>query len=106
MDTLPTASLEERLKTAACALGFELVGIAPAGEADGFDRLQDWLAQGFAGEMAYMERHKDASRHPKGVFADVKSVVMVALNYKPPEAEPGRAKPQAAQVARYARAAD
>ena len=37
------ASLEEQLKQAAHTLGFDLVGIAPAAEADGFDLLQAWL---------------------------------------------------------------
>src|SRR5690242_1917305 len=38
-------ALEDRLKAQARALGFELVGVAPAAPADGFDRLRDWLAR-------------------------------------------------------------
>ncbi len=76
-------SLELRIKHQARALGFELVGIAPATEADGFAHLQDWLAQGYAGEMEYMSRHAEARRHPDSMLPNVKSVVMVGLNYKP-----------------------
>jgi len=74
--------LEKRIKDRARGLGFDLAGIAPAVEADGFERLRDWLAAGFAGEMAYMQRHEDARRHPASVLATVRSVVMVAMNYK------------------------
>ena len=55
-------SLEARLKQRAHAFGFELVGIAPATPADGFERLRAWLDQGYAGEMAYMQRHAAARR--------------------------------------------
>lgn len=77
------ATLEQRLKEQALALGFELAGIAPATEADGFDRLRDWLQRGFAGTMDYMHRHGDARRHPSSILPDVRSVVMVAMNYRP-----------------------
>jgi epoxyqueuosine reductase len=76
-------SLENRIKEQTRTLGFELVGIAPATEADGFAHLQNWLAQGFAGEMEYMSRHAEAHRHPGAILPDVKSVVMVGINYKP-----------------------
>jgi epoxyqueuosine reductase len=75
-------SLETRLKEQARQLGFELVGIAAAAPADGFDRLRDWLDRGFAGEMAYLGRHADARRHPASILPEVRSVVMVGMNYK------------------------
>jgi epoxyqueuosine reductase len=74
-------SLEARLKDHARSLGFSLVGIARAAEADGFARLTDWLARGFAGEMAYMHRHAAARRHPAAVLPEVRSVVMVGMEY-------------------------
>jgi epoxyqueuosine reductase len=98
-------SLEARLKHHARVLGFDLVGIAPASPADGFDRLTAWLARGYAGEMHYMERHALARRHPASILPEVRSVVMVALSYF----EGGEEKKPAApigRVARYARGAD
>jgi epoxyqueuosine reductase len=80
-------SLEIRIKERAHALGFELVGIAPASEADGFAHLQDWLAQGFAGEMGYMSHHADARRHPQAILPNVRSVMMVGINYKPADGD-------------------
>ena len=98
-------SLESRLKQQAQSLGFDLVGVAPAGPADGFDRLRDWLACGFAGDMDYMRRHAEARRHPESVLPDVRSVVMLGLNYKP---EGGAEEGVSGQgrVARYARGPD
>jgi epoxyqueuosine reductase len=96
-------TLEDRLRQQAHALGFELVGIAPASPADGFDRLRDWLARGFAGTMDYMQRLADAHRHPSSILPEVRSVVMVGINYKPAgESGPARG----GRVARYARGAD
>src|SRR3954447_24949170 len=87
-------TLEDRLKRQAHALGFELAGIAPATEADGFDRLRDWLAHDYAGEMAYMHRHAEARRHPSSILPEVRSVVMVGMSYlAPDEAGVGREPP-------------
>jgi epoxyqueuosine reductase len=79
------ATLEERLKQQARLLGFELVGIAPATEADGFDHLREWLDRGFAGTMEYMHRHGDSRRHPSSILPEVRSVIMVGMNYRPGE---------------------
>lgn len=95
-------SLADRLKEHAAALGFDRAGIAPAAPADGFADLQDWLARGFAGRMDYMTRHGEARRHPNSVLPEVRTVVMVALNYAQVEAAP----PQRGQVSRYAQGAD
>jgi epoxyqueuosine reductase len=93
-------ALASRIKDEAHRLGFELAGIAPAADADGFAHLQEWLAQGCAGEMDYMSRHAEAHRHPESILPSVKSVVMVGINYKPAaregeaHAEPGDAARQ------------
>jgi len=75
------STLEQRLKACARALGFELVGIAPAAPADDFEHLGAWLAHGYAGDMAYLKRQGDARRHPASILPEVRSVVMVGLNY-------------------------
>jgi epoxyqueuosine reductase len=77
---MPT--LAEQIKERARALGFELVGIAPAMSPPGVEPLREWLEHGHAGEMAYMSRHAAAREHPRSILADVKSVVMVGMNYK------------------------
>jgi epoxyqueuosine reductase len=100
---MAVVSLEENLKLRARGLGFELAGIAPATDADGFAHLQDWLAQGFAGDMDYLQRHGAARQHPAAVLPDVRSVVMVAMCY-PPTAH--AVSELHGKVARYAVGAD
>jgi len=73
--------LAQQLKDEARRLGFDAVGIARAGAADHFDRFQRWLADGCAGEMDYLTRHAEARRHPSSILVNVRSVVMLALNY-------------------------
>jgi epoxyqueuosine reductase len=105
-------SLEDRIKAQAHVLGFELVGIAPASPADGFANLQAWLADGFAGEMHYMDRQAKARRHPASILPEVRSVVMSGMNYfegtRTDAAPDGPAAPPLplGRVARYARGHD
>lgn len=100
-------SLETRLKQRARELGFELAGIAPAVPADGFERLRTWLDQGCAGDMTYMHRHAEARRHPSSVLADVRSVVMVGMNYNVGNEKSERVGEwQRGRVARYAQGHD
>src|SRR5262245_38627469 len=82
------ASLEDRIKEQAHALGFELAGIARATPADSFDRLRGWLEQDYAGTMAYLHRQAEARRHPASILPEVRSVVMLAMNYQPGEQDP------------------
>ena len=74
-------AFEDALKEHAAALGFDPVGIAPARPADDFDHLRHWLDEGFAGAMTYMERQAEARRHPASILSEVRSIVMVGLNY-------------------------
>ncbi|HUQ69199.1 MAG TPA: tRNA epoxyqueuosine(34) reductase QueG, partial [Planctomycetaceae bacterium] len=83
------ARLSQTLKSAAMALGFDLVGIAPAVTPLGFTRLQEWLQRGYAGEMSYLPRREAAYEHPRHVLDGVCSVVMVAVNYKSAEPPKG-----------------
>jgi epoxyqueuosine reductase len=99
-------SLEVAIKDQARALGFELAGIAAATPADGFDRLRAWLDQGNAGEMEYMHRLAEARRHPASILPNVRSVVMVGMNYKPASEAISPAERATGRVARYARGAD
>jgi epoxyqueuosine reductase len=94
-------TLAADLKAEASRSGCDLVGIAPAVTPTGFTRLQDWLAKGFAGEMTYLPRRASAYEHPRSVLPPVRSIVMIAVNYKAGDEPP--AQPHAGRVARYAR---
>ncbi len=99
--------LEERIKQFAHDLGFELAGIAPATLADSFDRLKEWLDHGYAGEMSYMYRQAEARRHPSSILPQVRSVVMVGMNYnnRGSKIEDRESTPMG-KVARYAQGLD
>ena len=90
--------LEERLKSQARALGFDLVGIALLGPVKTASHFEEWLSRGFAGEMAYLARGAEKRADPRRVFENVRSAVVVGMNYG------GTAPP--GPVARYARGDD
>ena len=87
-----------RLKARAFGLGFDLVGIATLGEPDTAEAFNAWLANGFAGEMHYLERGADFRRDARRPEPDMRSAIVVAMNY-------GGTQP-AGPIARYARGDD
>ncbi len=90
--------LEERLKSQARALGFDLVGIARIGPVETAPQFAEWLSRGFAGDMAYLARGAEKRADPRRVLENVRSAVVVGMNY-------GGAEPPG-PVARYARGDD
>lgn len=92
--------LTDAIKSAARDVGFDLVGVAPAVSPQTFTSFQDWLRAGFAGEMQYLPRREAAYQHPSHVSQSVKSLVMLATNYK--TAEPSPTSGAEGRVARYA----
>jgi epoxyqueuosine reductase len=94
-------TLRDRIHAKTRDLGFSLFGVAPATDADGFDRFAAWLDAGYAGEMSYLHDHREQRRHPRGVWVPVKSVVMLGYDYGPPVGQPHVGK-----VAAYAQRRD
>jgi len=88
------------IKQMAYDVGFNLAGIAPAVTPEGYHQFLDWLNQGYAGEMSYLERRKDAYLHPQYVMSSVRSVLMLTLNYKTEEHPPLAGTE--ARISRYA----
>jgi len=76
-----STEIAARVKSHAKDIGFALCGIAPAARPDTFSALQDWLGQGFHGEMGYMQRREHAYEHPSHVLQSARSVIMVAATY-------------------------
>jgi epoxyqueuosine reductase len=89
---MESMSIEDGIKAQAQKLGFELVGIAAATDAESYATYHEWIQQGYAGEMRYLERYDAARQHPKSVFTQVRSLVVVGMNYKPAEADRERDK--------------
>lgn len=88
------------LKVEAMRVGFDLVGIAPAVTPTGFHKLNDWLERGFAGHMSYIPHREAAYEHPGSILDGVRSVVMLAVNYRTQDPRP--AGVNEGRVSRYA----
>jgi epoxyqueuosine reductase len=60
-------------------LGFDLCGIAAAEKFPELAHLDEWLAQGYAGDMRYL--HDARRQSPEHVVQGARSVIVCALNY-------------------------
>jgi epoxyqueuosine reductase len=93
-------SLTVRLKEAARELGFSLAGACSAASPPGMDRFREWLARGYAGEMRYLEEREAAYADPNLVLPGVRSVLMLAMDYR--TSEPHPTTEGQGRIARYA----
>lgn len=92
------------IKIEAQKLGFLFCGIAKAGFLEEeAPRLENWLEQGFHGEMSYMENHFDKRLDPRLLVDGAKSVISLGLNYY---SEQQQLDPAAPKISRYAFGAD
>lgn len=73
--------LTDSIKSEALALGFDLVGISPAGSFPENQSYKEWLSKGYAGRMKYMERNPWRREDVRRIISDAKSVISCALNY-------------------------
>jgi epoxyqueuosine reductase len=85
---LDRTALTAAIKREAAAQGFDLVGIAEAGQlVEEAAHLEEWLRQGRHGTMAWMENHFDMRIDPRKLVEGAKSVISVLLNYFPDPAD-------------------
>ena len=91
-------ALSNRLKAQAYGIGFDLAGIARLGPAETAGEFGNWLASGYAGDMAYLERGAEKRRDTRLPFDGAVCALVVGLDY-------GGASPSG-PVARYARGDD
>ncbi len=79
-------SPREAIRAQALELGFDSVGFAAAdGMDEAAERLRAFLAQGWHGDMAWMADTAERRATPRGLWPDVRSVVMLGTNYAPGE---------------------
>ena len=69
------------IKSKAHEIGFDLVGISPAGSFPESGFYKEWLARGYAGEMKYMERNPEKREYPEKIVPGARSVITCGLNY-------------------------
>jgi epoxyqueuosine reductase len=81
MSDIRAAILEEAKR-----LGFDAAGIAaPDAIPEAGRRLDEFIALGRHGDMAWMPEKADRRRDPLTLWPDVRSIVMLGLNYGPGE---------------------
>lgn len=90
-----------QIKRWAGEVGFDLVGIAPAGPVAHGDFLREWLGRGCHGRMQYMERNLEKRIDPTRLLPGGRSIICAALSYFRPESAL-EVSIDAARVARYA----
>ena len=96
-------SLTEQIKVQAQKLGFELVGILPVEPSQTVDRYEQWLKDGHAGEMDYLEKHLPLKRDPRQILPEAQSIVALAINYYTLDPPKSLAEdPSRGQISRYA----
>ena len=97
------STLTQHIHQHANELGFELVGITPAAQSETIARYRQWIENGYAGKMDYLERHLPLKVDVRQLLTEAKSVISLAMNYytlDPPKAlaeDPARG-----QISRYA----
>jgi epoxyqueuosine reductase len=96
-------SLTSAIKARAEELGFIACGITHPGPTAHGDRLDQWLARGYAGTMRYLHRQAKRRKNPGLIAPDARSVVGVLDNYYTPDEESDLQPPR---VAKYARGED
>ena len=96
-------TLTQQIKDRAHELGFELVGITPAQESQTIQRYKQWIDNGYAGEMGYLERHLPLKEDPRKLLQEAKSVICLAMNYYTLDTPTEIAQdPSRGQISRYA----
>ena len=93
----------ESVRQCARTLGFDLCGVAPAEALPEADRIREWLARGYAGDMGYLPRTARLREDVRRVLPSARSVIVTGTLYNTDrlysveEADPARAL-----VSRYA----
>jgi len=81
-----SADLKAALASEARALGFDCVGVTdPGAIADIAKHFRDFLDAGAHGDMDWLAAHPERRADPRVLWAGVRSVIMLGVNYGPDE---------------------
>jgi epoxyqueuosine reductase len=79
-------SLKDALTQQARALGFDCIGVTgPEVLADAARHFRSFLDAGEHGDMNWLAAHPERRADPRVLWADVRSVIMLGVNYGPDE---------------------
>ncbi len=96
--------LAVQIKTWGRELGFQQVGISDIDLSGEEQRLQDWLAMGYHGDMDWLADHGRMRTHPDQLLPESVRVISVRLDYLPGDTSQIQIlkSPEKAYVSRYA----
>ena len=77
----PAQPLADRIKTWGRQLGFQQIGIADTDLGEAEAHLLDWLAAGYQGTMAYLERHGSRRSRPAELVPGTLRVISARMDY-------------------------
>ena len=98
--------MTDQIKDAARRLGFGPVGVASVESPQHWAFYQQWLNEGYAGEMAYLARNLDRRANVREIVPEAKTILCVGLNYLPETDVAQENIGLTGQIARYARGDD
>jgi len=99
--------IEEVVKCVAAQAGFDLCGVAGGGDFRELANFSEWIANGHAGEMKYMEARDEQGELKRASLARVapwaRSVIVCAINYNTAQPYSTQANdPDSGWISRYA----
>nr|WP_249210689.1 tRNA epoxyqueuosine(34) reductase QueG [Acetobacter persici] len=100
--------LAARIREKALALGFDAIGFCPAHLGpDVRERLTDFLAKGYHGEMGWLAERADQRTQPTTLWPDARTVIALGVSYAP-EGDPLATlrQPDRGNISVYARHRD
>ena len=95
-------SITSLIKEKARELGFDLVGAIPVSRSKTIDIYNAWLKKGYAGSMAYLERHAELKADPRSLLPETMSLLALGFNYKTLEPSEQVNNPDIGCISRYA----
>ena len=96
-------SLRERLDVLAREFGIARVGVTPVEAYPEMQRVREWVARGYAGEMDYIGRRLEERADLTRVLAGARSVIVAGVPYDTGEPDSTVARPEhTGWVSRYA----
>jgi epoxyqueuosine reductase len=73
--------LTQQIREEAIRLGFFKIGVTPVRVLPDSGHFREWLGRGMHGEMSYMERQAPKRENPCLIFANARTILVLAMNY-------------------------
>lgn len=100
---ISSEQVKEELVDFAREIGFDSCRIAACASPPHSDEFRNWLRDGAAGEMSYMERGEEKRGDPQKVLLGARSIIVLALNYWQGGTESGKRKSETGKTGRISR---